>query len=1239
MVLAAAALIDAAAAWWERGAKPDVAILRDVGWLHWYRYVSLDPEADLPSDLMIAHGLFEIVYQHDPRAVPTDLRDHFRATPSVRDDGFLEALTSSYGAQLLEEALRDDDPAGLDAAVDHLKRIVATAPRGQPDWAGAQSNLCYALRVRFERAGSLVDLDAAVAAGEQAAVAFSAHHPGRADVLSNLGNALSTRFERFGVPADIDAAVTAGRAAVAAAAGVKYPDPGRHLSGLGSSLAIRHARAGSWTDLDEAVATTRAAVVATPVGRPERAARLSNLAVVLRRRFQRSGQTDDLDAAVSAGREALAGLAPHRPERAGALANLGNALFARYERSGAMGDLDGTVEVGREALATIPPEHLSWTAISSNLSQALLARSRRRDSLADLDAAVSVGRDALARTPPDHSGRAALLTGLGLALRARHDRTGSPADLDAAVDVSREAAGRLPDGDPTRVHALSSLSNALRARFERGGAMTDLDEAVTVARATVAAVPDAHVDRCAHLFNLGGAVSLRFERTGASGDLDEALSAFRRVVDLTPGDHPARAGRLSSFGNALTARFGRRHEQADIDEAVVVGREAVAATPTDHPDLASRWSNLAVALAYRHQCTGDLADLDEAVDTERAALSVTGPDHPDRAVRLSNLALSLHTRFERTGESSDLNDAIAAGREALALAHLDHPLRAVMLSGFGNALSERFARTGDSTDLAEAVAAGRMGYTLTIASPTDRLRAARVWGKASAAGRLWSQAAAGYAAATDLIGMVAPRNLARPDQEHRIGELDTLGSDAAACHIRAGMPERALEVLEQGRGVLLGQALDTRTDLTALAESHPDLAARFVALREASDHDGRGQPGSTEAFAELTARIRGLPGFEGFLRPPPARELIEAAGEGTVVVVNVSTHGSHALLLARSGIDVVELDGLTPSKVRERVAAFVRAVSPLPGSHELGGEARPPHDPEVTVNETLSWLWDVAAEPVLAAMGATGRPAPGAPWPRMWWCLSGLLSFLPIHTAGRHETRRTPSPATVIDRVTSSYTPTVRSLARAAHGAGMLGSGVVDGPGLVVSMPRTPGHPDLPGAEAEAELLRRCHVGGARVLTGPDATRERVLDAMRAARWSHFACHGHSDPTDPSNGRLLLHDHDTAPLTVVDVARLRLGDARLAVLSACTTARPGDRLADEAIHLASAFQLAGYRHVLGTLWPISDTLATTVSHDIHQRLSGSEPDVAGALHAVVRALRDALPDHPSLWASHVHIGP
>ncbi|MBL7500867.1 CHAT domain-containing protein [Frankia sp. CNm7] len=80
------------------------------------------------------------------------------------------------------------------------------------------------------------------------------------------------------------------------------------------------------------------------------------------------------------------------------------------------------------------------------------------------------------------------------------------------------------------------------------------------------------------------------------------------------------------------------------------------------------------------------------------------------------------------------------------------------------------------------------------------------------------------------------------------------------------------------------------------------------------------------------------------------------------------------------------------------------------------------------------------------------------------------------------------------------------------------------------------------------------------------------------------------------------------------------------------------RLVDEAIHLASAFQLAGYRHVIATLWPIGDQHAVAVADDIYAALA-TTGDAAAAVHTAVRELRDRWAAAPSTWASHIHVGP
>ena len=87
-------------------------------------------------------------------------------------------------------------------------------------------------------------------------------------------------------------------------------------------------------------------------------------------------------------------------------------------------------------------------------------------------------------------------------------------------------------------------------------------------------------------------------------------------------------------------------------------------------------------------------------------------------------------------------------------------------------------------------------------------------------------------AAVELLPQVTPRSLARADREHQLSEVGPLAGVAAAAAIAAGRPERAVELLEQTRGVLVADTVDARSsDLTRLRETAPELAAAFEELR------------------------------------------------------------------------------------------------------------------------------------------------------------------------------------------------------------------------------------------------------------------------------------------------------------------------------------------------------------------------------------------------------------------------
>ncbi len=1228
----------------------DLEIAYTAGMLHWSRYLVLDSDDD-QQDFAAALTLLGPVYRVRPDAVPDEVRTHFGRLAAANDP----QAVADRAASLLEETLSTGNRSDLDAAINACRQAVAATPAGHPAHAQSLSTLGFALTTRFWWRGNRADLDAGIDAGQQAVAAS----PGDAAYLSNLSVALIVRFKQAGGWADLDAAINAGQQAVAATA-AGHPDRAAMLSTLGFALNTRFERTGDQADLDAAINAGQQAVAASPAGHPGRASYLTQHSGTLQARFKRTGDQADLDAAINASQQALTASATNHPDRPAMLSALGTARQARFERTGDRADLDAAINAYQRAAAA---DHINHLRFLSNLGLALRIRFEQTGNQADLDAAINASQQALTASATNHPDRPAMLSALGTARQARFERTGDRADLDAAINAGRQAVAVSPADYPGRAGYLTNLGLALRIRFEQTGDRTDLDAAIDAGQQAVAATPADHPDRTTYLTNLGLALRIRFERTGDGTDLDTAIDVNQQAVAAIPVNHPRRATMLSNLGLVLRIRFERTGDGTDLDTAIDATRQAVAATPTDHPGRAAMLSALGLALQTRFDRTGNRTDLDTAIDASQQAVAATPADHPSRAGYLSNLCIALRTRFQRTGNQADLDAAINAGRQAVAPGQADNPGRATLLVSLCAALTTRFERTGNQADLDAAIDAGRQAVAVEVASPRVRAMAARGWGRAAASGRRWREAAAGFAAAAELLGLVAPRSLARGDQEHLLEQFGGLGADAAACCVHAGLTDRAVELFEQGRGVLLGQALDTRTGLTALTEQHPDLAARFTVLRDDLDRaddpaasasalptgmggaatDGRAQAArrvmerrrTAEAFDQVIAEIRQLPKLDGFLRPPSAAELLAAAAEGPVVVVTVSRFGSHALILTGGGVlDPVPLTGLTPETVYDRVNAFLGALE------DAGSPAA-----EQRLSDTLGWLWEVLAGPVLDRLGITGPPPDGQPWPRLWWCVSGLLSFLPVHAAGHHQTRDDAAPATVVDWVISSYTPTIRALTYARRSPSTAADDGSGRPGagdrvIAVAMPHTPDAPDLPGAQAEVTELQQRFPSRVTVLTGPQATHDTVPRALQAGRWAHFACHAASDLSNPSASYLLLTDHEQRPLTVVDVARLRLDDADLAFLSACSTGRPGGRLADEAIHLASAFQLAGYRHVIATLWPIGDQHAVDIADGIYTTLTTKgEDDVAGAVHAAVRRMRRRWGwDAPSVWASHIHAG-
>ncbi|MEV4509213.1 CHAT domain-containing protein [Dactylosporangium sp. NPDC049525] len=1193
---------------------------------YWLRYLQL-PEGEDEADLAEAVHWFGRVFPHAPDQVPRSLHAGLAVElPPAGDDP--DSWSAEAARYLTGGAVRT--PEVLDRVIRLLE--AAAGAGADPQRAIYLINLCSAQQSRFAMTGAVEALDAAVRAGT---VAVSiADVAVRAAAAGNLGNAFRARYEARGSDDDLTAAVEYGRKAITLGA----PDDPRmaaYRSSLGTALQTRYDRHGDAADLDASIVLGADAVELTPRDDPARCGRLSNLGNALRLRYLRTGSVDDLERSIRVGTEAVSS-DPAAADLAIYRSNLASALRDRFDATGDQRDLDAAIEHVRAAAEAVGPGHPRRPGYLSNLASMLRNRAETTGSQPDLDAAVDAADAAAAAVGDLDPDRPVILSALALALDARFGARGAIQDLHRAVDVMERAVAGSPPGSTDRPRCLSGLSNLLRRRFERTGAADDLDRAVTHAGEAVRETPPQHVYRAAYLAHLANALHGRFEYAGATGDLDQAITFAREATRAgrgLPEADPDRGRYLTNLCGFLNDRYTRHGQVTDVEEAVVAGRAAVAAVPAAHPERGTTLSNLSNAMISWFGETGDVDDLGRAVELAIGALVAVDTAHPERARFASNLAAVLLMRSEHDPQPGSLALASAAAQEAVAATDAASLYRAGRIGNLAEILSLQYTQDGQPATLDRALAAFAEGAAAQSAPIVRRARLARSLARLAGRAGRWETADRAWADVGLLLPALVDHTLVRADRQRHLELLNGFGPEAAAVRTHLGDLEGAWAALEAGRGVLLSQALQTRADVDELEARHPDLFEQFEQLRlvlndpagdghgvltpAAADRQAAARRAAAQAWTALLERIRQLPGLTRFGLPPTTAQMRDAAGDGVIVAINITEIGSAALTLTRDRIDVVHLD-VTAAEALANINGFLAAAADPDGF--AANDRR---------GAVLAWLWDAICEPVLRRLGHLGPPPSGDAWPRVWWMPTGPLALLPIHAAGR-QPADAGDAAAVPERVVSSYTPTVRTLLHQRRRRSPGDGGVS---AVVVGVQTAAGLPPLPRAGAEArEVARRF---GVAPLLDAAATSSAVRAGLVGATHAHFACHAVTGADDPSDGRLELHAES---LMIRDLAALTVPRGHLAYLSACGTAFGGMVLLDESVHIASGLQLAGFAHVIGTLWRVADADAAEITAMFYEELAaGAGP--AQAMHHVTRGMRRRYRRNPGMWAAYAHFGP
>jgi tetratricopeptide (TPR) repeat protein len=1220
------------------------------------------------------------------------------------------AYSGQLASILMDHFGRGDGPGVLDEAITAYEEAVAYEPVARVDRSVVRCELGDAYTARFELTAETADLADAIAAYRGAAAealdgamraiclsrlgdalfsqftacqeadvldeAIATHRlavcaappgdPNTASLQLRLGTALARHAEITGVPDELDEVINVLQSAIEKARG--NPALSQSLYHLSRALIRRFEHDGNHAALEEAFTASERALAVTAADDTNLAGFLFNHGEILLKKFQTLGEGLLLDHAINS-YERSAQKAWSTADREAALASLGIAWSRRFDRTGSRTDLDLAIAKLRAAIDVGPDSRPTRYALTSyHLGNALARQFDMTGDADSLEQALFFLREAItgSRQEGDPS-RSGQLVSLGGRLMDKFDRFRSTEALEEAQHAFQAAAENAPD-DESRAWILNRLAGALLAQFEFSGQHSVLEEAIRIHREVVAIASEHDPSRATYLSNLGNALMREFENSGQQDALDECLRTHRQAIKATDPEDREKAIRLSNYGNALVLAYIRFALPQALAEAIEVHREAVRLDRPDYPHMAKRQFNFASALMNDYRRTGLAAAMDEAIDALRGAVAATSRGQVEEPRYLAILGQALREKFELTGDRDALIEAISKARAAIEACPPSHHDRAKFIGALGQVLQLFSEHAHDPGAAREACENFAKAARLETAPVSDRLRSSWQWGQAAMQASDHEDALTAFELGVALLPRVVPLYALNSDREHWLGEFSGLAAAAAAAAIAAGQSSRAVELLEQARGIMLSDALDARSDLTVLRERRPDLAADVDRVRQSADaHEEN--PSATwqhslssgsdseehvavgmalrrrqlqEEWDSILARIRAEAGFSDFLRPPSISRLARQSSHGPIVIIYTSPWRSDALVLSGTSssgqpVEVIELPGVTQPGVLESVRRFETALNNVFSSTTISDIFRAQRE----INGILEWLWDAVVEPVVNFLDFEPRRSENEPLPRVWWCPVGLMARLPLHAAGYHaEDRSVSTPRTLMDLAASSYTATIRLLehARQQHLA-------IEGPvtPLIVTMPETADAAPLDGVSKEADLIRRI-VGSAVVISGAQATSDTVRTLLMQHPVTHFACHGVTDWESPSKSQLLLHDYRSSPFDVTSVSRLRLKNAALAYLSACSTSQVVPRLADEAVHITAAFQIAGYQQVIGTLWPVDDRMAVRVAQQFYDVLaSHGSPwlHLEGAAHALHRAacrIRDDYRESPTAWAAHIHVG-
>ncbi len=948
---------------------------------------------------------------------------------------------------------------------------------------------------------------------------------------------------------------------------------------------------------------------------------LSNLALILTARAD-PGPAAALYDRVLALREREFG--PDHPSVAQVLNNIANLKREQGEYRAAQAQYERALAIRERALG---PDHEDVAKTLNDLANNHFLKGSFAEAQALYERAVAIMEKSIGA---EHPLTSSVLGNLGALLRERGDYVGAREVLGRALAGIERALG--PD-HPRAVIVVSQLANLL---FDDG----DYAQAKRLYERAVAAserrLGPEHPDVAVPLANLGGLLDAMGDAAGARAALERVLAL--REKGLRP-DHPRRASALQSLADEMLDSGAPPTEiEPLLTRALAIEERALGA---DHPAVVDTLVSIARLERARGNETRARETLERArVLTERSL----GPDHPRLAQLLVELARALEPS-EATAARSMLERALLIYERSLGRGNPEAARTRAALAAF-------LARSGDGPAALDAALAAedaaRQHVRLTVPTLGERQALLYAQGRASAldlAIALSVEDPAGTRAKrTDVLdSLVRSRALVLDEMARRqravasVDDPEVVGLSRGLASARARLAHVVVRGARDGPLDRYQKLLEeTRREKERLEEA---VATRSAVFRDERSRASVGLREVMEALPPKAALVsyvryvgRRQAAYAAFvLRADRDPELVALAGAGQVESAVEALR--HAL----------EWEARAPGVAPKRsLARYLRASATLrrqiwdpvrrlladrelvfvvpDGALHLVNYAALAGDDGRFLLETGPTLHVLSAERDLLAPveGPRGR---------------GLL------LVGAPEFQR--GGTRLATRAARSARADCAQFRRLRFSA-------------------------LPSARLEVETVASLwraqdpDAGSLRVLEGRDADEASFKDAAPGRRLLHLATHGFVlDGSCAGAGGPLLRSGlalaganrrqesaagaEDGILTAEEIAALDLSGVEWAVLAACDSGL-GEVSAGEGVFgLRRAFQVAGARSVIMSLWPVGDDTSRAWMQNLYRRrLRDRETTSAAVRGASLDMLgqrrKRGESSHPLYWAAFVAAG-